>query len=212
MKRSNPYYRTAQQVEITTAAANPAVTTANAKTQLRVSIADDDTYIAALVSAATRYVEDRARRALVNTTFTARYRDFSDVLGLPRGKVSSITSVKYYAEGVTDSLTTVASSNYTLIQQGADAGAVHFKDSFDEPSVNTDDLSLPVEVVFVAGYGADDTAVPEGAQLAVKMLVAHWYDVRTPFLVAASGQQVPMSVETLIGQITIPQYADASTL
>ena len=102
----------ADKITRTAAPASYPVTTAEAKSHLRVDISDDDTLIASMISAATDYVELATGRSFVTRTYRADLSAFADVIELPMRPIISVTSIKYYdtsspevaAENVADAI------------------------------------------------------------------------------------------------------------
>ena len=97
--------------ELTSSITEP-VTTAYAKTHMRVDISDDDTLIANLVTAARERAEKYCNRSFVAHTFRADLVGFWDVMTLPFGPVQSITHIKYYDTDSPSALQTLSSSVY----------------------------------------------------------------------------------------------------
>lgn len=109
---------------------------------------------------------------------------------LPFPDVSAV-SVAYSDE--VDSEQTVSSSLYELLEDGHGA-LLRFREAFTAPSLY-DDRSDPVRVTLTAGYGAA-SAVPETLKMAIRQLVAHWYDNREAAGRAMS--EIPEGVRALI--------------
>jgi len=82
-------------VTIDTAAAAEPITTAEAKAHLRVSTADEDTYIDTLIAAARAYVEAYTGTRLYTQTLLLTTDTFADLCKLPVAPVASITSITY---------------------------------------------------------------------------------------------------------------------
>jgi uncharacterized phiE125 gp8 family phage protein len=162
-------------VETTAPAAEP-VTTTEAKDWARVSISDDDTLVDALVASARAMCEAYTGRAFVNTTFTMSMDDFpsATVFEMPRAPLGSVTSITYTdATGTTGQ--TMSSGDY-IVDTTSEPGRValaynaSWPDTYDEIDV--------IAIVFVAGYGAAASAVPDAIKTAIKELVAFWYGNR----------------------------------
>ena len=99
MSISDQYTGKVTSLEVSSAASIDPLTTAEAKTHMRVDTSDDDTYIASLISAATQYAQDRTNRQFINATFKLRLDGFiSTQLWIPRAPLSSVTSVQYVDE------------------------------------------------------------------------------------------------------------------
>lgn len=140
---------------ITAPAAEP-ILLATAKAHLRVDHSNDDTLITALITAARQTAEARIGRALINQTWELILDAFPVAeikLGLP--PVSSITSVKYIDEAGVEQ--TLAAENYTL---DGDTLPGWLLPAYGVEWPATRDVANALRIRFVAGYGADGTAVP----------------------------------------------------
>lgn len=187
------------RLTLTTAPAAEPLTTSEAKTHLRVDHSTEDTYIDALVKGARQQVERLTGRALVTQTWTLKVPRFPAsgyALEIPIAPLASVTSVAYVdSAGVSQ---TWDSGNYSV-----DAPAGEFArrglivPDYGVSWPSTQGHLYDVTVVFVAGYGGA-SAVPAGLVEAVRLLVAHWYDTRTPVITGSIAQSVPVSVQALL--------------
>lgn len=162
------------RLAVTSAPASEPLTTAEAKTHLRVDTSDDDTYIDTLVASARQWVENYTDLALVTQTIT-EYFDAFPVTGhfeLTKSPVSSITSISYLdANGDSQ---TWDSANYRtdLIQKPARIAPI-----YGGSYPTTYNTQNAITVVYVAGYGAA-SAVPAAIKHAIKLLLAEMYEMR----------------------------------
>lgn len=123
------------------------VTLAEAKAQLRLTTTDENTLITTLITVARQMAEQSAKCSLITQTWDVHYPCWQDVFVLPNGPVSSITSVKYWADSA--GTTTLSSNNYVFTAAG----------SLLEPAYGTVwpatiQKQYPIIVRYVAGYGA----------------------------------------------------------
>ncbi len=174
------------------------VTIAEAKTQCRIDIDDDDLAIGGFITAARQQCELVSRRAFVATTFDL-YLDAWPVDGmiqLPRPPLSSVTGVYYTDESGVEA--TFAASNY-VVDAAGEPGRVALKSGASWPAA-TLQIVNGVRVRFVAGYGATATAVPRRYRQAVLLLVGHWYENREAVLVAQgiAIAELPLGVTSLL--------------
>lgn len=154
------------------------ISVAEAKLHARVTSGTaEDTYIAALITAARLRAEHELGRTLVTTTLRAVADGFPDacsVLALPRPPAASIVHVKYLDLGGIQQ--TLAASAYTL-------------DNITEPAQllpaygttwpATLDAANAVEVQYTAGYGGA-AAVPAPIRHWISVLVTQMYERRIP--------------------------------
>jgi uncharacterized phiE125 gp8 family phage protein len=170
------------------------VTLAEAKANLRVEHDDDDDVISALIAGARVHVEAQTRRALITQTWRLT-RDVwpidGRVLVLPAPLRELIAARVVMLNGSTQS---IDPSLFSADRAGAPAilafgpGALPMS---DRPVAG---IELDVEV----GYGDAPADVPEPLRLAIKLLIAHWYENRG---ITASGHEaavLPYTITALI--------------
>jgi uncharacterized phiE125 gp8 family phage protein len=189
------------------------VTVSEAKEHLRiVDFTDDDTYIGALIDAATTWCEDYCDRTFAHKHYTVAFDDFPSLrIELPRPPVQ-LASV---AANATVTISYVDTSGTTQTLTWAQSGSQDFRLDRDHvpsliyplylqdwPSVRLDDKS--VQITYLAGYGGAAN-VPKPAAHAIKMLVGHWYASREA--VGSVGQDVPLGVAALLEPLKWKQYA-----
>lgn len=181
------------------------ITTAEAKTHMRITTSDDDTYVGTLIVAARRHVENITNRALINQTWNYYLPCFpydKSFVELPIGNLSSIVSIKYTNS---NNVETVWSSAAYLVDTYSTPGMIvpaynQVWPTFVEKPVNA------VNIEFVAGYGAAATAVPETIKQAVLLLVEHWYDMRE-MVSDLNLKEVPETVTALLSPYRIHDFA-----
>lgn len=170
------------------------ITTAEAKSHLRVDSSDDDTLIASLVAAATSWVEEYTGRQLVTATYLLTLDSFPDgPIILPRPPAISVTSITWTKSDETTD--TVTSTDYVLDKSDdLSRHRIVLKDAFSWPSDTRDHAA--VRVVYTAGYGAA-SAVPEVFKAAVKLVTANMYENRETLVVGTITSNLP-TLETLL--------------
>lgn len=174
-----------------------------AKDWARIDISDDDNLIKALITTARNLSETFTRRSFINTTW--RYAmdcfPYGKVIDLPWSPLSSVTNLKYYdTAGVQQ---TFNSSLYYLDKE-TEPGRLILNPNEVWPSIESERYSA-VTVDYVAGYGATADLVPEDIKTAIKMLVAHWYDVR-PSVSMENLKDVPLAYESLLWQYKVHRF------
>jgi len=161
-------------LKLITAAAALAVSLVEAKAHLRVTVADDDTLITALITAATETAEQMTGRAIMPQTWELALDAFPDAFELTRTPVASVTSLKY-----TDSagvLTTLDAVTYTL-DAAHDFGPASVVPAYGLAWPAARDQINAVALRFVAGY-ASAAAVPEPIKAWIKLQVGAMYENR----------------------------------
>lgn len=195
---------------LTAAPSAEPVSTAEAKTHMRVTASDEDTYIGTLITAARIDSERVQHRQLITATYTLTLDRFplQDYIDLPRPPLQSVTSVKYYDTGGT--LQTFSSASYT-VDTSTEPGRIYVDWDTGWPS-DVDSRRNAVQIVYVAGYGNAGTNVPQTTLQAIKIKVAHWFENREPVVMGVSVAPVPMSAQHLDmidqfrGNINIYEY------
>ncbi len=194
---ANPVWR----LELKTAPASEPISTATAKSHLRVTVADDDTLIDSLVKAAREYAETSTRRALITQTWLLKADDFpslsSDVIHVPLPPLASVTSITYVdTNGDTQ---TWAATNYDVsAPKGEHALHGRIALAFGKTWPSTREQIDAVTIEFKAGYGDGASDVPQGIILAMLLLLAHWYDHREAVAHAQTVIEVPLGAKALL--------------
>jgi len=135
----------------------------------------EDSVILDRIKSATDLIERWADRILCSQTW-AMYLDGFPAweIQLPKGPWQSLTSVKYFETGDTDSTyTTLASTEYLF-----DAVGGRLTPAVDESWPETQDRINAVEITWLAGYGATAASVPIGFKDAVITTVQDWIENR----------------------------------
>lgn len=188
-----------------TAPTTEPVTTAEAKTHLRVTTSDDDTYIGTLITVARRHVETITGRALINQTWDYFLDNFppGDKIVIPLPRLSSVTSVKYTDKDNVQ--TTFAASKY-IVDTNNEPGQIVLAYGESWPTFTPKPINA-VEIRFVAGYGSGAANVPEGIKQAMLLLIAHWYENREPVNIGNIVTEIPETINALLWPYRIMQFA-----
>lgn len=177
---------------ITAGPSTEPLTTAEAKTHLRVDTDDDNDYIDSLVKAARRWVEQVTWRQLITATYVLRLDRFcGSVIYIPRPPLKTFTSFQYLdLDGV---LQTWSSGNYE-VDLYSSPGRVRPIATGYWPTVGNY-YQNAITITYDAGYGAA-SAVPDDIKHAMRLMVGHWYRQREA--VGANMAEVPLAVHHLI--------------
>ena len=191
--------------KVTTEPASEPVTTAEAKSHMRVDISDDDTLIDTYIAAARQWVERVGLwRSLITQTITLTLDEFPcdyATIILPQPPAIAITSVTYIA---TDGTSTVwGASNYRL---DATHEPARLTPAYGVSWPSTRDITGAVSIVYTAGYGAA-SAVPSAIKTAIKFLAANWYENREPTISGTIIGRVPWTVESLLEPYSAKGFA-----
>ena len=181
---------------LVTAPAVEPISTADAKSHLRVDISDDDTYIDTLVAVARRTAERISRHALITQTWDLLLDAFpaGDVLEIPLPPLQSVTYVQYTDDDGNTS--TFAASSYQVDAEGTPGRiALDFGETWPADMLQT---VAGVRVRFVAGFGDAASDVPEDIIHAMKLMIGHWYENREDVTVGAVAREIPKASEFLL--------------
>lgn len=182
-------------IKLVTAPVAEPITTAEAKTYLRVSGSAEDSLISVLITAARQRVEEYIERALVTQTWDLwldRFPLGTDApywngvvqwsrrelyngqleITLPRPPLVSVTHLKTYNDD--DVEATFSSSNYIVDTQST-PGRIVLKQGQVWPTDLREGNSINVR--FVAGYGGAGT-VPGAIKAALYMTLGNFYEKR----------------------------------
>lgn len=177
----------------TAAPAEEPVSLAEAKAHAAIEITDDDTMVTAFIVAARQWAETFMKRQIITATYTLLLDEFPDVITLPRPPLSVVNSVKYLdTDGVQQTLDAALYTVDTYSTPG------RIMPAYNEVWPDYRSQFNCIEVAYDCGYG-DATAVPEWIKLAIKILVAHWYEHRRPVTEGAINE-VPWTCEALLFQ------------
>ena len=166
----------ADYFEIKTDAAEDPVTLAEAKLWLkRGAMIADDAIITSLIKSATKQGEDYCNRSFVERTFTGYFDSLQQsaheqhpFVELRRSPLLTLSSVKVMAAAV---LVDVASETYQLKPKSS------YSRLLFTSAPSADDTAYPLQVEFIAGYGAAST-VPDDLKTAIKEHVSFLYENR----------------------------------
>jgi uncharacterized phiE125 gp8 family phage protein len=185
-----------QKYTVTAGPSVEPVTSTELKLQTHVDHTAEDALLTSYILTARHLVEQWTGRALITQTRKALFQSAEYSYALPGGPVQSITSLKVYNKSAV--ATTVDASNYML---DALNGKLIFKAAGSFPIIDLLEVD-PVEVIYVCGYGAAGSNVPEPLRQAILMLAAHYYEHREAVTLgntaAVASAPVAYGVENLI--------------
>jgi uncharacterized phiE125 gp8 family phage protein len=180
---------------LTTAPTVEPVTLDEAKLFARIDDATDDALVTALIITARQNVENQTGRSLLTQAWTATLdlMPQAGIFELINRPILSITSIRAYNDDDTYEEIDVVND---IILDGQN-GRVSLKSS--AASISGDRATSVFEIVYATGYGSDASDVPEWAKLAIKQMVAHWYENREA-ITDKQTYQVPFGAQLLIDQ------------
>lgn len=177
---------------VTPVAVEP-VTTAEAKAHCKVDTSDDDTLIAALITAAREYAEHETGRAFAPQTLEMALNAFPDCnadwIDLDMPPVASVSSVKYTDTAGDEQ--TMDSGDYALSVYG-ESRRISLAYNVSWPI--TQDIPDAVRIRYVTGY----TTLPKAAKQGLLLVIGHFYESRGP-----STEDVPAGALALLNTIKV---------
>ena len=177
------------------------VSLAEAKTHLRVTGSDDDTYITTLIDVATQTAEEFLNLKLMSQTWVLYLDQFPDYFDLLVGtlKTADIGAIKYYNDS--NVLTTLASSNYFLDEFHRPT-RIYFADDATIP--DTYDRPNAVQLEFTLGYTTGSN-VPAPIRQAILLMIGTYYEIRQDVVTGTIATHIPKTSEFLLRQYRIQQ-------
>lgn len=178
--------------------AAPAVeplTTAECKAQMAVDFADDDAYIATLISAAVALFDGQGAlgKAMITQTWQQFETQSPGTVTLRMCPVQSVTEIGYFDTNGNSQTATL--SDFDVFGT-PDRKTVAPKAGKSWPTAQ--DRPDAIWIKYTAGYGNAATDVPATILAAMKLTVAHWYEQREAATVKKMSD-LPIGVEALIG-------------
>lgn len=176
------------------------LTLAQAKEWLRVDSDQENDALEVLITTAREIVEFRTGRAIPQQTWKLVASDWprsdiygNDTLALPTAPLLSVENVKYYPDGG-GAQQTMSSALYHTAMTGM-PGMIVLVDGQSFPDLTT--RPDAVEINYTAGY-ASTGAVPKPLLHAIKLVLSHLYENRTPVVVGTIASPLPLGLENLL--------------
>jgi uncharacterized phiE125 gp8 family phage protein len=159
----------------------------------------EDDLLTALIKTSRIMIERLTWRALITQTWYAYLDFFPDVtkLEMPLGKLQKVNSITYKDSAGTS--TTLTEDTDYLVDDDSDPGFIALPYLCSWPSATLYPVT-PITIDFDCGYGAAATDVPEPIRAAIKIMAAHYYQNREPFVIGQSItiQEIPNIITALI--------------
>lgn len=197
-------------LQLVTEATDYPVSLTKAKDHLRLSDQSDDGLVRGLIIAGTAMVEELTQRSLINRTYRL-YVDYvhetdyalwegtrvgpdisyrRNYIELTKPPLVSVTSIKSYDDG--DAATVFSSDSY-YVDTANTPPRVVLRDGQSWPTGIRAANGLEIE--YIAGYGSNDTDVPEPLRIAILQIITFLYENRGDEM---DKSTVPSIVKSLI--------------
>lgn len=170
------------------------VSLAEAKAHLRLDGAAEDVLIGSLILTSRLHIEAALGLALITQGWTLvldRWPD-RDSLSLPLRPVQSIAAVRVLAADGTPAL--LDPGSYLADTAATPPRLVRTGPPWPDP----ERAAGGIEIAFAAGFGPVPASVPEPLRQALLLLVAHWYEHRTPAEAGLAATAVPAALSELL--------------
>lgn len=184
--------------KISSATTTQLISTANAKTFLKVDTSEDDTIINNLVVAATRSAEEYTNRLFITQELEQYAPVWTGVGQLFKSPVSAVSSITYFDES--NASQTLSASVYSL-NNVLEPARIELK--VDQEFPNLADRWDAIKVTYSAGYGTATTDVPMPIIQAVYLTIGHWYENRQSVIVGRQVNEMPMTSKYLLDQYKV---------
>lgn len=159
----------------------------------------EDNYLNSIITAAREWCEGFQNRAYITQTWgmSLDYWPNKNIIDIPKGNLQSVTSVKYKnSVGVEKTLT--ENTDYVYSIRGI-IGRLSPAYSKVWPSFTPYPLDAII-IEFMCGYGDTADKIPEKVIQAMKLLISHWYENRTPLTdVKSLPKELDFTVSALLG-------------
>ena len=167
------------------------VTLAEAKTHMRVTHSDDDTYISTLINSACSTVEQFYGIALIQQSWSVFHDTWPEqgVFNLPLAPIMSIADLLIYGED--DVAATIDHAHYYLDVAARPCRLV-LRNGRTGPTPGR--RANGIEIKLVAGFGAAASAVPNQVKQALLIIIADWYASRGD----VDAGTLPLSARSLL--------------
>lgn len=170
-----------------------------AKLHLRVTAADEDDLITALITVAREWCEHYQNRAYLTQTWDLTLdawpsKPRATWIEIPLPPLQSVTSLTYLdSAGVS---ATMAAADY-IVDTASEPGRLALGYGENWPTVTLRPVAA-ITVRFVAGHLASGL-VPASVKQAMKLLIGHWFENREAILTGSISEQLELTVSALLG-------------
>lgn len=184
-------------VVISSAPASEPITLTEAKAHLRVTDANDDTYITSLISAARNVAENETQRRFITQTWDGYLDSWPDCseIYIPLAPLQSVTYLKY--KNTAGVLTTLVANTDYVVDTASEPGRIALAPSvFAWPVLQLYSIQ-GVQLRFVCGYGAAAN-VPADIKQAILQILGHMYENRETVNIGNMVTEMPQTAQWLL--------------
>ncbi len=178
--------------QVTTAASTYPVSLTEAKSHLKVDTSADDTYITAIIKAATQLSEEYTNRFFIDTVIEQTCSSFAELQTLFKSKVSAVAHVKYYDND--NSLQTLSATIYDA-QLQYEPSQIQLANNQSFPSITKRNDAVVAR--YTVGYGSASD-VPEIIKQAILLTIGNFYQNRNSVVIGRISTELPLNVKWLL--------------
>jgi len=175
------------------------VSTADLKAFLRVEHSEEDTLIEAMREAAILHIENVTNLRIGDRSVSITYEDVYSKFEIPVGPVDVTGFTLLYRTDASSMTTMVKDTDYYLdhLRKPAQVSLINVPNVYDYSFYK-------MQVVATVGY--TEATVPEAIVHAIKLLVAHMYELRQPEVVGTITTQVKLGLDALLNPYRIVSF------
>ena len=148
------------------------ITLAEVQNHLRVSDSADDALIEQLIVSVRSAAVSYCARSFINTTWVWYLDAFENEMFVPIGSMSAVSSIKYIDTDA--ALQTLVTSVYQTDFNDR-VGRIVLDDGQNWPDIHSTKIN-PIQITYVAGFGAAATDVPAGIKDAILRIIGTLYE------------------------------------
>lgn len=171
------------------------------KTHLRLDGDDEDALLNSLITTSRLHIEAALGLALMTQTWRwqADCWPAGGVVELMTRPLQNVSEIRVSnADGSAEIL---AAADYIVADGGATARLAARNGWWPQPGQRIGGIAID----FTAGFGDAANDVPAPIRHALKLLVAHWYEVRNPVHIGSFATRVPDTVSELLMPYRVPR-------
>lgn len=154
---------------------------------------DENDWLDNAIKAARQYAEIFCNRSFIDTVWAYYLDDFKSEILLPRARLDSVTSIKYYD---TANVQQTITSTYYDVDAYSEPARIREAYGYTWPYVY--ERMNAVEIIYKSGYGTATTDVPAPIRQAILLLAGHFYEHREAVITGTITKELEMTTHALL--------------
>lgn len=181
-----------------TAPAQEPLSVSDIKGHTKIEVGEEDGQIETWITAARQWAENYTKRSFINQVWEGYLLRFPDEIEIPRPPLVSVDDTEFKYFDINGAEQVVTSSIYQVDTTGTSLGRVYLDVDQSWPSVRAQEKAIKMR--FTAGYGTDQTDVPEAIRHAMRLYIGHLSENRESVVFSVGGgfAIVPDTVTALL--------------